>query len=124
MLLLLFEKEVRPQYNTIEKLHKIVKGKTQNQIIDEIHYDKAVMTRTMHSLESKGYVVRNINYEDSRSYIFSLTRKAEDFKPTLFNTLKLWHEGLQKGIDKTEIEIVNKALCQMANNALELIKGE
>lgn len=124
VLLLLLEKETRPQYKTIDKLHKILKGQTQEQIIDEIHYDKAVMTRTMQSLESKGYVMRNVNPTDNRSYIFSLTKKATDFKPTLLNILKLWNDGLQKGIDKATLEIADKALSQMANNALELSKGE
>lgn len=124
VILLLMEKETRPQYNTIEKLHNIIKGQTQDQLIEEIHYDKAVMTRTMQSLEVKGYVVRSVNPADSRSYIFSLTKKAEDLKPTLLNILKLWNDGLQKGIDKAKLEITNKALSQMANNALELVKGE
>ncbi len=122
VLLLLLEKETRPQENTIEKLHKIVCGKTQDQLIDEIHYDKAVMTRTMQTLESKGYVVRSVNPEDSRSYVFSLTKKAFDFKPVLLEILKRWNDGLQKGIDKEKLEAVKEALCQMAKNAYELTK--
>jgi len=124
VILLLLEKEIMPQNNTIEKFHKIIKGQTQDQMIDEIHYDKAVMTRTMQSLESKGYVVRRTNPADSRSYIFSLTKKAHDLKPTLLNILEYWNDGLKKGIDKTKFEIANKALSQIANNALELAKGE
>lgn len=124
VLLLLIEKEAKPECNTIEKMHKIIRGQTQDQMIDEIHYDKAVMTRTMQSLEGKGYVVRNLNPIDSRSYIFSLTKKAADFKPTLINILKHWNEGMQKGIDKKELEVADKALSQMANNAIELARGE
>lgn len=124
VLLLLMEKEERPQNKTIEKIHKIIGGQTQDQIIDEIHYDKGVMTRTMKSLESKDYVERSVNSDDSRSYIFSLTKKADDLKPTLLNILKRWNNGLEKDIDQDKLEITSKALSQMANNALELIKGE
>lgn len=124
VLLLLLEKETKPQYNTIDEMHKFIKGQTQDQMINEIHYDKAVMTRTMQWLESKGYVVRSVNPADSRSYIFSLTKKAVEFKPTLINILKLWNDGLQKEIDKEKIEIVNEVLSQMVKNALELTKGE
>ncbi len=124
VLLLLLEKQAKPQHNTIEKMHKIIKGQTQDQMIDEIHYDKAVMTRTTQSLENKGYVVRSINPADSRSYIFSLTKKGEAFKPTLLNILKLWNDELQKGIDKSKLDVTKETLSQMANNALELIKGD
>ena len=124
VLLLLLEKETNPQRNTIEKMHKIIKGQTQDQIIDEIHYDKSVMTRTMKSLESKGYVARNVNPVDSRSYIFSLTKKAADFKPTLLNVLELWNDGLRRDIDEATLETASIALSRMANNALKLITGE
>ncbi len=124
ILLLMMEKEMKPQYNALDKMHQLIKGQTQDQMNDEIHYDKAVMTRTMQSLESKGYVERRINPADRRSSVFSLTKKAIDFKSTLIDILTLWNDGLQKGIDKEKLEIVKTVLSQMANNALELIKGE
>jgi Transcriptional regulators len=124
VLLLLMEKEARPQNDAIEKFHMLIDGQSQDQMIDEVHYDKAVMTRTMQSLETKGYVIRNVNPIDSRSYIFSLTKKAIDFKPILLNILKAWNDGLQNGIDKEKLEIVNQALSKMAANAIELTKGE
>ncbi len=124
ILLLMMEKEMKPQYNALDKMHQLIKGQTQDQMNDEIHYDKAVMTRTMQSLESKGYVERSINPADRRSSVFSLTKKAIDFKSTLIDILTLWNDGLQKGIDKEKLEIVKTVLSQMANNALELIKGE
>lgn len=124
ILLLMMEKEMKPQHNALDKMHQLIKGQTQDQMNDEIHYDKAVMTRTMQSLESKGYVERSINPADRRSSVFSLTKKAVDFKLTLIEILTLWNDGLQKGIDEEKLEIVKTVLCQMANNALELTKGE
>lgn len=124
ILLLMMEKEMKPQYNALDKMHHLMKGQTQDQMNDEIHYDKAVMTRTMQSLESKGYVERSINPADRRSCVFFLTKKAEDFKSTLIDILTVWNDGLQKGIDKDKLEIVKTVLSQMANNALMLTKGE
>ena len=124
ILLLMMEKEMTPQNNALDRMHQFIKGHTQDQMNDEIHYDKAVMTRTMQSLENKGYVERSINPTDRRSSVFSLTEKATAFKSTLTDILTQWNNGLQKGIDKETLEIVNTALSQMANNALELIKGE
>ena len=50
-------------------------GRTQEQLIDMLHYDKGVMTRTMQSLEEKGMLSRMNHEEDSRSYLFYLTKK-------------------------------------------------
>lgn len=124
VLLLMLEKEMKPEYNALDKMHQLIKGQTQDQMNDEIHYDKAVMTRTMQSLESKGYVERSVNPADRRSSIFSLTKKAVDFKSTLIDILTLWNDGLQKGIDYDKLDIVKTVLSQMVNNAFELTKGE
>lgn len=124
ILLLMLEKEMKPQYNALDKMHQLIKGQTQDQMNDEIHYDKAVMTRTMQSLESKGYVERNMNPADKRSFVFTLTKKAVDFKSVLIDILILWNNGLEKGIDKEKLDIVKTVLSQMAMNALELTKKE
>lgn len=124
ILLLMLEKEMKPQYNALDKMHQLIKGQTQDQMNDEIHYDKAVMTRTMQSLESKGYVERNMNPADKRSFVFTLTKKAVDFKSVLIDILILWNDGLEKEIDKEKLEIVKTVLSQMVMNALELTKKE
>ena len=92
-------------------------GITQDKIIDELHYDKGVMTRTMQALERKGYVMRQENSSDGRSYIFKLTKKAAEFKPSLLAVLRLWSHGVLGGIDQELIEIVDSVLKQMAENA-------
>lgn len=124
ILLLMMEKEMMPEHNALDKMHQLFKGQTQDQMNDEIHYDKAVMTRTMQSLESKGYVERRINPADKRSFVFSLTKKAADLKSTLIDILTRWNDGLQKGIDQEKLEIVKTIMSQMSNNALELAKGD
>jgi len=124
ILLLMMEKVMKPLDNALDEMHQLLMGQTQDQMNDEIHYDKAVMTRTMQSLESKGYVARRINPADRRSSIFSLTQKAIDLELVLIDILARWNDGLQKGIDKENLEIVKTALTQMVNNALELTKGE
>ena len=124
ILLLMMEREAQPQYNALDKIHDLFAGQTQDQMNDEIHYDKAVMTRTMQSLETKGYVERRVHPADKRSFVFSLTKKAADFQSTLIDILTVWNDGLQKGIDQERLEIVKIVLSQMANNALELSKGD
>ena len=93
-------------------------GNTQDERIDDLHYDKGVMTRTMKSLEEKGFVQRSPNPADSRSYIFTLTEKGLDFKGTLIDLLRRWSDRLLAGIDEQTLSTVEKALAVMAENAV------
>lgn len=103
-------------------IHELVTWHTQDQIIDELQYDRGVMTRTMKTLEEKEYVLRSDNPADCRSYIFSLTKKALDFKPILIAILSGWNECLLKGIDTDTLKIVENALATMATNAMKHYK--
>jgi DNA-binding MarR family transcriptional regulator len=82
VLLVLYENNNHLDKDTFDKIHNIL-GKTQEQIISELHYDKSIMARTMQSLEKKGLLLRDDNPHDNRSYIFTLTEKAVAFKPCL-----------------------------------------
>lgn len=117
VLLALYEGDMKTECEIFSSIHKCSMGMTQEQIIYELHYDKGVMARTMQSLESKEYVTRESNPNDSRSYIFSLTDKARDFKPTLINILKGWTLKLIDGVDN--IDEVKKALNKMKNNIMK-----
>ena len=92
-------------------------GTTQEALIAGLHYDKGVMTRTMRSLEEKGYVTRSVNPNDSRSYIFALTGKGNSFKKTLVTILREWADILFTGVDESSVEVLEKALNTMSKNA-------
>ncbi len=90
---------------------------TQEDLIRRIHYDKGVMTRTMKELEQKGYVKREQNPADSRSYLFSLTEKGTAFKDPMMGALRRWNERLLDGISEQELSVLTAALSKMAQNA-------
>ncbi len=98
------------------------KCKTQDQIISELQYDKAAMTRTMQSLERNGFVLRQSNPLDSRSFLFSATEKAERFKPVIVVVLRKWNDMLLRDVE--QLDIAQAAVRQMAQNARQAIKGE
>ena len=120
VLLLLYEQAAAPEKNVIREMHRAMCGRTQEQMRDEVHYDKAVMTRTMQALEEKGYVLRNPNPQDSRSYLFTLTPQAVAFKPVLVDILKQWNNRLLRGISDEEAAVSAKVMTQMAQSAIEL----
>lgn len=100
-----------------ENQNEIMVQNTQDELIKELHYDKGVMTRTMKELESKGFVTREQNPTDSRSYLFSLTQKGLDFKEPLLQILQKWNARLLAGLTTKELTVVEKALTTMSKNA-------
>lgn len=120
-LLALFSQEGKIDSDTLDAMRRENCGKTQDQIIDELHYDKSVMTRTMQSLEKKGYVSRSENPNDSRSYIFTVTDQATQFKPTLIDILRAWNDLLLKDI--AHEDIIRNAVKIMSRNAQNAVLG-
>ncbi len=102
----------------------VAQKNTQEDLIRRIHYDKGVMTRTMKGLEQKGFVSREPNPTDSRSYLFSLTEAGETLKEPLFDAVRRWNERLLAGIDERDLETVKTVLEKMAQNACGDIAAE
>jgi DNA-binding MarR family transcriptional regulator len=98
------------------------KGTTQDQLIDDLRYDKGVMTRTMQALEAKGYLARDNHPKDNRSYVFTLTEQAIDFRPALFALLQTWSEALLQGIDEARLDVVQTTLSEMSQNAMNAVR--
>lgn len=115
VLLALYEHDGKTDEEILTAIHNGSVGKTQDQIIGELHYDKGVMARTMQSLENKGYILRNDNPHDNRSYIFTLTEEARCFKPKLIAILRQWNEGLLADIG--DLDMLKQLMERMATNA-------
>jgi DNA-binding MarR family transcriptional regulator len=122
VLLALYERGGSLGEDVFQDIHGHKLQKSQEQIISDLQYDKAAMTRTMQSLEGKGFVVRGENPRDSRSFLFSATEKADAFKPNLIGCLREWNQLLLEEIG--DLDIVSRAIKRMADNAKHAIKGE
>ena len=122
VLLALYERGGNLMEDVFQDIHGQKLQKSQEQIISELQYDKAAMTRTMQSLEGKGFVIRRDNPRDSRSFLFSATGKADAFKPILIGFLRDWNQLLLNGIG--DLEIISEAIKRMADNVKQAVKGE
>ncbi len=118
VLLALFGSDGLTEKQILTTIHSGTGAQTQEQIIRELHYDKGVLTRTMQSLEEKGYVTRCKNLQDSRAYDFHLTEKAKEFRPKLMSILSQWHAKMIEGIDQKTLDILDQALETMTKNAI------
>lgn len=100
---------------------EIIVGKTQDEIIEELHYHKAVMTRTMQALEKKGLVIRRLNEKDARSYFFIPTEKAMRVKEIIIGILKDWSDMVLQDLDESEIESFDFLLGKMCKRAKDAL---
>ncbi|MCF0131181.1 MAG: MarR family transcriptional regulator [Pseudobutyrivibrio sp.] len=91
-------------------------GSTQDEIIKEIHYDKGVMTRTMKVLEEQGYVIRDNNPSDMRSFLFYLTAKGMEFKPVMMDILARWNQKMTFEIEPDNLSVSDEVLNKMVIN--------
>ncbi len=117
ILLALYGQDSRTEGQIFESIHQNGPETTQDQLVHELHYDKSVMTRTMQSLEGKGYVVRSGNPKDSRSFLFGLTEAGSAFKTVLMNIMTAWNDAVLEGFTAAEIGLMSDMLARLAQNA-------
>lgn len=115
VLLTLYSKGGKMGECVFDEIHGDRLGKTQEQMIRDLQYDKGAMTRIMQSLEKNGLVLRKKNPADNRSFIFVATTKADAFKPCLLEILRRWNHSLLDGIECADA--VTAAVSQMSQNA-------
>ncbi|MGO4538283.1 MarR family winged helix-turn-helix transcriptional regulator [Paenibacillus sp. 2TAB19] len=78
-------------------------GVNQDQLTQQLNFDKATTARSLKHLESEGYIERKPDPNDRRSLLVYPTSKAEQFRPTL-----------QRILDET-----NKVMLSHLNNEEE-----
>lgn len=99
-------------------------GVNQKCLSDMIIIDDALTTRVMKSLEQKGYIIREKNFEDKRAYNVRLTAKGREVQPIILAKLRRWTEILSRDMSREEVDFIYEKLKLMSNNALHFIKGD
>ena len=98
-------------------------GINQKQLSDMILIDDALTTRAMKSLEMKGYIKREKNTKDKRSFNITLTNKGIEKVPLIHKVLNNWTAIISENIDEKEIEYIIGKLMTISDNALQETKG-
>jgi DNA-binding MarR family transcriptional regulator len=93
-------------------------GITQRELCSGLAIDDGLGSRTMASLEKKGYIVRKRSKEDKRSYEVYLTDKAKAIIPELGNGYEEWWEQLCVGMNDKDIKTLASRLKAMAEQAI------
>jgi DNA-binding MarR family transcriptional regulator len=94
-------------------------GVKHDDLAKVLFLDKAVVTRTINSLEQKGYIVRSQDKLDKRVKHVYLSVEAESYYPFLHNVLKTWMDYLCEGMSEKELEKMNKFFQHLTDRACE-----
>ncbi|MBU5484111.1 MarR family transcriptional regulator [Clostridium sp. MSJ-11] len=91
---------------------------TQEDLAEIYYIDKAAITRSISSLEDKGYIKRVKNESDKRSYKIQVTEKALMVKHRIYNALKSWDDLISSDVNDGELKMVSDILKNMSVKAL------
>ena len=106
------------EYIYLIKLYE--NGELTQEDLAKIYYiDKAAITRSMRSLEDKGYIKRIKNQSDKRSYRIQVTEKALKVKHRIYNALKSWDELISLDVNDDELKMLSNILKNMSIKALD-----
>jgi DNA-binding MarR family transcriptional regulator len=94
-------------------------GISQNQISKELNVDKALSARAIKRLISLGYIKKEENEEDIRSYKLYLTDKARSVIADIIEELNKWIDIITEGLTEQEKSTVIDLLGKIMKNANE-----
>lgn len=92
---------------------------TQEDLAEIYYINKAAITRSIRSLEDKGYIKRIKNQRDKRSYRIQVTEKALKVKHRIYNALKSWDELISPNVNDDELEVLSNILKNMSIKSLD-----
>lgn len=95
---------------------------TQETIMQNLQYDKGVITRSMQSIERKGFVVRKSNPIDGRSFIFLLSDKANEVKHEFYTIVEELDREIFKDFEFGSVENLSNMIQSISDNAWNYYK--
>lgn len=95
-------------------------GVSQEELVKEFSMDKAAVTRTISTLESKNLVKRSSSEEDKRSKKVFLTENAMKYKDILSSIQDKWYKEVLADSDTEEMAIFAKVLNSISSNMRDL----
>jgi len=99
-------------------------GITQEELSEIIKIDKSTTARAVKNLLKNGFVTKEVDKKDKRSYKLYPTQKALEVKEVILKNAKKWDKILLSGFSKDEERFIRKGLETMVNNALKYLNAK
>lgn len=83
------------------------------RLASDLHMDTGHTTRSIDKLQKNGFVIREKNKEDKRSYVLYLTPKGEEVFKLSYTLFEQWDNQLSNGLAKEEVEEIKQLLTKI-----------
>jgi len=90
------------QFNVLTVLHRAHEPLTMGELGEAVSVRSANLTGVADSLAGRGLVDRELNPNDRRSFLVSITQKGEDFLAEFLPSHWRVLEGLMAGLDRSD----------------------
>ena len=94
----------------------------QHFLGERLFYDNALITRSLKTLETKEYIVREKSLQDKRQILVSLTSKGVTTKKELLILRKQWKSLVMDGVSPQEEKMVFTLFQKITGQAIALPK--
>lgn len=95
-------------------------GCSQEELSRELCLNKSTVARTLNYLEEKGYVRREANTQDKRSFLVYPTDKMCEIYPLVIDITRDWNKRLRENIPEKDLEAFFSVLSKMEQKAKAL----
>lgn len=121
------DRELEPYHLKTGQLHILFMlfkndGINQESLARSLSVDKAAVTRSIAKLINEGYVYRERDDEDKRSYRVFLTSRGKEIHEEIFMIARRWEDILLSCLKEEEQELMNRALRTMKNHVSMMMK--
>ncbi|WP_379129484.1 MarR family winged helix-turn-helix transcriptional regulator [Paenibacillus sp. sgz500958] len=106
-------------HHSFLKLILVHPGITQDELTQELKFDKATTARSVRQLEESGYIERKVDDKDRRSHLLFPTPKALEFEPVLQNILKQLNIDLTRDLTDEEQALLVSLLKKVSASAFD-----
>lgn len=96
-------------------------GVNQESLSDYLKIDKGTTTRAIQKLADEGYVFRQRDEKDRRSYRIFLSEKAKKLEPDMKKIALEWEDILFSGFDDSQRKEITNSLEIMFENVLKIM---
>lgn len=91
-------------------------GISPNEIVSQLHKDKASIARMIASLEGKGYIRRVDDPTDKRTFKVHLTEEGKQLESLVVPALQRTHKNVIEGLTEEEIIEFRRIFKKMMSN--------
>lgn len=99
-------------------LHLLTQGREmgQEQLVEQLDVSKPAISRTIASLEGKGFIIRQRDPDDKRAYRIQLTKRALEIGPVIEQAYNHVFSMALQGISQDDLDYFMRLIGRISEN--------